>query len=923
MRVMVDRSPRERITALRSAVTQAEGELQALEGRPAQDLWNEVRRAAFAPPEPVAMGSGAARDDEAVTLLVALGRMKHELGDAAGAELAFRAALLRAREREVAAEALPRLLALECVALAGCGRADTAAAWLVALGAQVDALAGHARIDGLVWEAWTRLHLGRLEAAEEAAASARVSGESAGAAPLDVARARLISAWSAMLRGAPREALGHLQGLEQQLPLDDERASRSDAAAIEALASAVAGDMGEAMVALRRAEALAGEADRLELHEHVDAVSAWVSILQGQPAQARVLAQKAQRGLPPAPTLERVLPALVEADACLAAATALPDIGGTQMATLLSEGRRLVERIKRATQGMSGLDGQARRVSAELDALYGLHLTAAALGELEDVAVDEGSQSALEQARALTAVALVRGRLGDPEAAAWRKRAAKRANEAGAVALARRLELRAEQGAGAVVSESLATGTHNRELELLLEVGRAISAMLELDPLLERIMDALIEFVNGERGFLMLYDEPQPRTGAALRDAPLRVRVARNMAREAVLGADAELSRSVVAEAQRTGEPIIVNDAGNDDRFATKASVMLLNLRSVLCVPLRTHAHDFGLVYVENRSVSEIFGARHLDLVRPLTAQAALAIDNAFTYQRNQKLYEETLSVARARERILNHVSHELKTPIAIVSGALKTLAKRLGDDERTLKSVARAERNIQRLIDIQQHMLDIYEAKHAALGEDDRPMRVALLPLITDIVAGARAGASERELELAIDAAPDLQVLVVPEALRTSLAGLLRNAIENTPDEGRIVVSAHHDVAGAVVIRIRDHGVGISAANLPHVFEGFFHTQDTERYSSRRPFDFDAGGKGLDLLRIKAVAERFGWDLSLDSARCRFIPTDADTCPGRISACSHCASATTCHESGWTEVGLVVPSSRPIAVADAPDGRW
>jgi len=910
---MADRSTRERIATLRAAVTQLESELEAFEGRPVQDLWNETRRAPFAPPEARAPEPGAVTSDPTVTALAALGRIKQEIGDAAGAELALRAAIFRAQDRDVDGATLPRLLAMECVALAECGRADTAATWLQALAAQVDELSGGARVDGLVWEAWARLQLGRLDAAEEAATSACVIAESAGADALDVARARAISAWAAILRGMPRDALGHLTELEGQLPIDDERAPRADAAAIEALGLALGGEIAQAMEALQRAEAHAIEAGGLKPLDHVDAVSAWVQLLQGQPAQARVLAQRAQRGLPPAPTLERVLPALIEVDACLGVAAALPDIGGQQMAAILSEGRRLVERIKRATQGMSGLDGQARRVAAELDALYGLHLTAAALGELEDVAGDDGSPSALEQARALTAVALVRARLGDPEATSWRKRAAARATQAGALALARRLELRAEQGASPATSEALATGAHNRELELLLEVGRAISAMLELDPLLERIMDALIEFMNGERGFLMLYDEPQPRAGAAMRDAPLRVRVARNMAGEDVEGADAELSRSVVAEATRTGEPIIVNDAGNDDRFADKASVMLLNLRSVLCVPLRTHAHDFGLVYVENRSVSEIFGARHLELARPLTAQAALAIDNAFTYQRNQKLYEETLSVARARERILNHVSHELKTPIAIVSGALKTLAKRLGDDERTLRSVARAERNIQRLIDIQQHMLDIYEARHGERGDEDRPVRVPLAPFLGELVAQAIAQASERQLELLVDAAPEIQALVVPSALRSTLAGLLRNAIENTPDEGRIVVTAGPDVAGAAAIVIRDHGVGISSANLPHVFEGFFHTQDTERYSSRRPFDFDAGGKGLDLLRIRAIAERYAWDLSLDSVRCRFIPSDADACPGRISDCAHCVTATTCHDSGWTEVRLVVPTASPI----------
>ena len=47
----------------------------------------------------------------------------------------------------------------------------------------------------------------------------------------------------------------------------------------------------------------------------------------------------------------------------------------------------------------------------------------------------------------------------------------------------------------------------------------------------------------------------------------------------------------------------------------------------------------------------------------------------------------------------------------------------------------------------------------------------------------------------------------------------------------------------------VHDYGVGITAENQKHIFEGFFVTRDTMAYSSQRPFDFNAGGKGADLL--------------------------------------------------------------------------
>lgn len=916
---MMERSPRERIAILRNTVAHAESELASDCGQPISELWASVRKAPVNAPD--LLPRTAPSHTTAVLLTIA--RAKRELGDATGVELAMRLAALRAAND---GSGLPsEVLSLGALALAEGGRHE-ALAWLDALSTQAaqrsttDRASLAEQDDARVWEAWTRLRLGQLEAAFDKAQEVIHSRS----APATLATgARVIMAWSAIIRGQPHIALSLLEGSEDLLTLDDLRTPRADAAALTALALTMRGELASAHAAMQRADELTG--DNLDTQTRVDAAHAWFHLQQGQPAQARTFAQRAQRGLPAAPTLERALPALIEAECCLAAATATADVAGAQMATLLGDGRRVCERVRRATAAMhklggTFLDAQARRVAAEIEALFGMHTTTRALAELEAItdadadATASRSTSLLEQARALTAVAQVRARLADPSAASWREQAIARAHEAGALALAKRLEEAAERDPRA----ALTTEVRSRELELLLEVGRAISSMLELDPLLEKIMDALIEFLNGERGFLMLYDEPQPRTGPGMRDAPLRVRVARNMGREAVRG-EAELSQSVVNEARRSGDPVIVNDAGQDDRFANKASVMLLNLRSVLCLPLRTSARDFGLVYVENRSLSEIFGTRHLDLVRPLTAQAALAIDNAFAYQRNQKLYEQTLSVARARERILNHISHELKTPIAIVSGALALVGKRLADDERALRSVARAERNLQRLIDIQQHMLDIYEARHGELADDDRPVRTRVDLLLREEIDAACAEAKDRELELSIELTPSLYAFVSPQQLRSAFTGLFRNAIENTPDEGKVEVLAHADMPGTVAIIVRDRGVGITADSLPHIFEGFFHTQSTDRYSSKRPFDFDAGGKGLDLLRIRALAERNRWELELTSTRCRFLPTDADVCPGRVSQCGHCPTLATCHESGRTEVRLVIPAVAPIAPGQTP----
>jgi len=106
----------------------------------------------------------------------------------------------------------------------------------------------------------------------------------------------------------------------------------------------------------------------------------------------------------------------------------------------------------------------------------------------------------------------------------------------------------------------------------------------------------------------------------------------------------------------------------------------------------------------------------------------------------------------------------------------------------------------------------------------------------------------------------------------------------------------------------VKDFGVGITAEDQRRIFEGFFPTQETLRYSSKRPFDFDAGGKGADLLRMMVFSERYGFQLKMDSTRCRFLPQRGQACPGNIDDCEPCKDGTDCCSSGGTTFTLYFP---------------
>ena len=163
------------------------------------------------------------------------------------------------------------------------------------------------------------------------------------------------------------------------------------------------------------------------------------------------------------------------------------------------------------------------------------------------------------------------------------------------------------------------------------------------------------------------------------------------------------------------------------------------------------------------------------------------------------------------------------------------------------------------------------------------------------------------RSVEINLDGLKGLALTMEPKVLEEIVTGLLKNAVENTPDEGiiRIVLEQKGQW---LQIKVMDFGIGITDENQKHLFDGLFHTLDTELYTSKKPYDFGAGGKGLDLLRMKTYGQQFGFDISVASQRCIHLPTDRDLCSGKISECLHCKSRDDCLNSGGSTFCISFP---------------
>ena len=240
----------------------------------------------------------------------------------------------------------------------------------------------------------------------------------------------------------------------------------------------------------------------------------------------------------------------------------------------------------------------------------------------------------------------------------------------------------------------------------LANIGQVINSSLEIDEVLRIVMDNIVRLTRAERGFLMLRDEA----------GQMVTRVARNWEQASIKASEAT-SRTIIQHVIESGEPVLTTNAQADQRFSQQDSIISLNLRSILCVPLKVKNDLIGVIYADNRIHTGIFTERERDLLAAFANQAAVAIENARLFSSLRKTLaevtelknlmdnvfasiasgvitanvQEQITLAnRAAESILGHtatdiVGHPLNEVLASVSGELRT---RLNEVRQTDKPV-------------------------------------------------------------------------------------------------------------------------------------------------------------------------------------------------------------------------------------------
>ena len=183
-------------------------------------------------------------------------------------------------------------------------------------------------------------------------------------------------------------------------------------------------------------------------------------------------------------------------------------------------------------------------------------------------------------------------------------------------------------GLRTTITTTATGGGGQLDLHSFMKAGRSISEEIDLDRLLGRVMEVVIENAGADRGVLLL-----PDAGGQLRiEAAGTVDAEAELLQSIPLSGAEDLPVSLVEYCRRTGEPVVLHDAPADELFGKDPHIARARPRSVLAAPLANQGQLSGVVYLENHLSPGVFTERRLDVLRLLCAQAAISIANSRLY---------------------------------------------------------------------------------------------------------------------------------------------------------------------------------------------------------------------------------------------------------------------------------------------------
>ncbi|MBN2218340.1 MAG: FHA domain-containing protein [Pirellulales bacterium] len=402
-------------------------------------------------------------------------------------------------------------------------------------------------------------------------------------------------------------------------------------------------------------------------------------------------------------------------------------------------------------------------------------------------------------------------------------------------------------------------------LQVMYRTALAVSHTLDIDQLLQRIMDLIFEWVEADRGCIMLIN------GETGRLEP-KARRTRQKARRTKAGREdrISISKTILDYVLQHGEGVLTSDARQDDRWDAGASILQAGVREAICVPMQGRYDVVGVIYIDTSTppdeVIRTGGANkfkedHLKLMIAIAHQAALAVEDTRYY--SAMVQAERLAAIGQTVTIL---SHHIKNILQGIRGGSYLIDLGLTEED---PEVIRRGWNI---VERNQNKISALVLDMLTFSKERQPERVAsdLNRVVGEVAELAESRAAELGVRFSWRPAPSVEPFVFdPEMIHRAVLNVVSNALDaaaelaadveeperaNTNRPPAVEMAAEWDAKAEMLrVVVHDNGPGIPADVMKNLFSPFVSSKG-------------ARGTGLGLPVSQKILAEHGGRIQVES---------------------------------------------------------
>lgn len=388
-------------------------------------------------------------------------------------------------------------------------------------------------------------------------------------------------------------------------------------------------------------------------------------------------------------------------------------------------------------------------------------------------------------------------------------------------------------------------------LQIMYRTALAVSHTLDIDQLLARIMDLIFEWVDADRGCVMLVDHETGELAPAASRSRKGGKPGERMA----------ISRTILDYVLEHKEGVLTSDAKDDERWNSDGSIVSLGVREAICVPMQGRYGIVGVIYIDTFTAPGLslparppgttvnkFSEEHLKLMVAIGHQAALAVEDTSYY--SAMLQAERLA---AMGQTIATLSHHIKNILQGIRGGSYLIEEGLkGEDNDVVRRGWRiVEKNQERIGSLVMDMLTFSKDREPELAPAD------LNDTVGDVVELMKTRAAEAGVRLSWQPREGLpQFSYDTDLLHRAILNVVTNAIDACEKrEGAEVEVAIDWLAGDrfVHIVVADNGEGIAPEDIKRIFSVF-----ESKKGSR--------GTGLGLPVSQKIMREHGGEIRVES---------------------------------------------------------